>query len=568
MLGTGLSFMQRRTTNRSRGVVASFNLDNMANIIRGTGPIENGRATVATVVQFDNNVTEVKANEIRIDGARRVANLAPESDVTLWLTTGTGVTVTLNVDGSYRVTLPSGSGIHTRSTKKFVLDTKVRLSLNLKYVSGGSIKVTIQDSVGFTVGTTIANIQNILTTEWKRLASNTGTVIGSDKATGLWIRNEDSAEYVFDIEQVVIEDVTGQVNKNPSTWLDPDVQYNAGIIGVRYFDIENNNTVSSFVVTELIGPTISPKPLMLHEGEGTNLAVAARDFTDVAWATVGLTVTADSLVDPQGLSGADTLASSVTNGTVIQSTTEIIEDYIFSIYLKRKTGTGNIAITIDNGVSWTTVVLDTSWQRFSVTQNLANPSIGVRIATSGDEVYAWHAQLEIGLDTTTPIPETIIRDIDDIKVPSAGNIKDSEGMVIVKWVPGHNAIGGASRGIIDSRISASHTLIYLHASGLHISSSFSNVSSVLATITKGDSVFAAVIWSDAIGDFIIGRSLDNGVTWLWGAVNPIVALVSDTELRYFFENNLSHKQQETWVYKSIPGGTLNSGQSWIEDNII
>jgi hypothetical protein len=82
-------------------------------------------------------------------------------------------------------------------------------------------------------------------------------------------------------------------------------------------------------------------------------------------------------------------------------------NWTYSVYLKRKTGTGNIQITMD-GTTWVTQAITSSWARYSVTQTgvagTSNP--GIRIVTSGDEVYVDGNQAEAGAFATSYIPTT------------------------------------------------------------------------------------------------------------------------------------------------------------------
>ena len=96
-----------------------------------------------------------------------------------------------------------------------------------------------------------------------------------------------------------------------------------------------------------------------------------------------------------GETTADTVGS---NGGVkhrtISATVPTTGTYIYSIYLKRKTGTGTIRIgDFTDGTS--TVAVTNEWQRFSraTTLTAGSHTITLRIDTTDDEVYAWGAQL-------------------------------------------------------------------------------------------------------------------------------------------------------------------------------
>jgi hypothetical protein len=70
---------------------------------------------------------------------------------------------------------------------------------------------------------------------------------------------------------------------------------------------------------------------------------------------------------------------------------------MFSVYLKRKTGTGPVSISVDGTTFSTCVINGTIWTRCVINTLLtaATYNATIKIATSGDEVYAWGAQVEL-----------------------------------------------------------------------------------------------------------------------------------------------------------------------------
>ena len=140
-----------------------------------------------------------------------------------------------------------------------------------------------------------------------------------------------------------------------------------------------------------------------------NLLGYTEDFSNAAWAVATGTATKTSNTDiaPNGLQTADTLAATSANTIVWQIYVPIVDcKYTGSIYLKRKSGSGTVQITVD-GSAFTTVALTTSWERFSLTYTAAagSKAVGVKIVTSGDEVLVWGAQLSdsASLDAYSPV---------------------------------------------------------------------------------------------------------------------------------------------------------------------
>jgi hypothetical protein len=73
------------------------------------------------------------------------------------------------------------------------------------------------------------------------------------------------------------------------------------------------------------------------------------------------------------------------------------------VYLKRLTGTGNVQVSLD-GTTWSTVDLsDTEWRRIVISATVTNPTVGIKLAVSGDAVAMDYGQVEDGASVTTPI---------------------------------------------------------------------------------------------------------------------------------------------------------------------
>lgn len=125
-----------------------------------------------------------------------------------------------------------------------------------------------------------------------------------------------------------------------------------------------------------------------------NLLLASEQLDTSSWTKTSATIAANSIAAPDSAITADTIVASGANGTVLQSYTAVAVPYVFGVWLRRKTGTGNIQIAADNG-TYTTVTITNDWALYTVTQTptAGTNSAGIRIVTSGDEVYAWGAHL-------------------------------------------------------------------------------------------------------------------------------------------------------------------------------
>lgn len=129
-----------------------------------------------------------------------------------------------------------------------------------------------------------------------------------------------------------------------------------------------------------------------------NLLTYSNDFSNVVW-------TATS-----GTKATNSFTATGANATLLQTVTGSYDNGIFSIYLTRLVGTGDIDITVDSGSTWTTVAVTGTQTRFSVAgTSLSGDTVGIRIVTSGDSVSLSSAQFEDSTGrTSTTIPSEYI----------------------------------------------------------------------------------------------------------------------------------------------------------------
>jgi hypothetical protein len=146
-------------------------------------------------------------------------------------------------------------------------------------------------------------------------------------------------------------------------------------------------------------------PSLLLEPQRANLALHSRDLTDIVWVKLNVTAAKTAIGADGVASGATTLTASAASGTVLQTIISASSARIFSAYVRRRTGTGTVEITQDNGTTWTAITLTASYQRFlSPTGTITNPIFGFRILTSGDEIDVDFTQQEAGSYATSCIP--------------------------------------------------------------------------------------------------------------------------------------------------------------------
>jgi hypothetical protein len=153
--------------------------------------------------------------------------------------------------------------------------------------------------------------------------------------------------------------------------------------------------------------TLAARGLLIEE-QRTNQALYSAQFDNATWSKSGISVTANSVVSPDGTVTASTITATTANGDIYLATGGTAGTYTASVYVRRKTGTGQLQwVTLDGGrTNVTQTISSTSWTRINYpsTGTLTNNYFGLRIVVSGDEFYVWGAQLEAGSFATSYIP--------------------------------------------------------------------------------------------------------------------------------------------------------------------
>jgi hypothetical protein len=236
--------------------------------------------------------------------------------------------------------------------------------------------------------------------------------------------------------------------------------------------VNYGTSVNTYIQTEASPAGNATLLGLLIEDQRTNSLLWSADIDNAVWSKVNSTITANSLIAPNGTLSADTVSA---NGGVVSGITQTMpaNSGTHTVTMYAKAGTKQFIQFSANANSWgtdaranfdlqngTLGTVDASltariqsvgggWYRCSVTGTKA-ATAGVVIwvlidsstdarepVTSAGSVYMWGAQLEAGASATSYIPTTtasMTRAWDDALISSASSIgfNQSEGTVVVE----------------------------------------------------------------------------------------------------------------------------------------
>lgn len=175
------------------------------------------------------------------------------------------------------------------------------------------------------------------------------------------------------------------------------------------------------------GPA-APLGFYVEELAGQNDVLQNRDLSNAAWTKSGsMTCTKTATGVDSVANSASTCTSSAATQTVTQAVTRASAANATSLYIRRRTGTGTVEVTRDNGTTWNNITssLTSDWKRVvcldaegcmggrcivvaDMCATSANPTIGVRITTSTDAVDIDLAQNEARANPSSPITSVAV----------------------------------------------------------------------------------------------------------------------------------------------------------------
>lgn len=140
-----------------------------------------------------------------------------------------------------------------------------------------------------------------------------------------------------------------------------------------------------------------------------------------------------------------TLSAVSDGGAIYQNYVAAAAGKTFSVYVKRKTGTGTVSLTRDGGSSWTDVTNQITSDKFTRVAirftSVTDPTCGIKLGSAGDEIIVDCAQDETSESETSPIittTATVSRNVDLLNYSSV-NVHATTNTLYVDGQPSQDA---------------------------------------------------------------------------------------------------------------------------------
>ena len=366
-----------------------------------------------------------------------------------------------------------------------------------------------------------------------------GTTLTAQTITGSWARysvtaTPTAASHTIGIQLAVITDsvnIFSSQLENRSSMTAANITTTAAITNYIPVLMTAPAGVARFDCDPITGKSLG----LLIEESRTNLLGYSSDFSNAAWTKFTSTITADTIIAPDGTLTGDTFTTTVIAHALYEAITVTASTvYTFSWYAKLSTLTPKYCVYNQTGSADiiapslypTGTSVGNGWFRYSATFTTPVGCVTARIyplrdsGTTGD-IYIWGAQLEAGSFATSYIPtvaSTVTRATDNASMTGTNFsswYNQAQGSFYCdgdfnETNPSSNAMfmeGGASNGAITlgSIGAASSTLMRFQA----------------RNTTTNPTGSAVITYSFIVNASIKGAFIYNGLSGLTCALNGI-----------------------------------------------
>ena len=328
------------------------------------------------------------------------------------------------------LTASAGSGVHLIQQNNVI-----SISANTSYTYSVSVKKNTYDFVTLSV--------NAGTTEWFAATVDFSTTPATISKTGAGAGGSYTSSSIVDSGngwyRVTVTGSLGaltsaRTNVSISPSANPTYGSNAYVTwtaaGTESIYIWGADLRPASQATGLIGPTYQRVaaatvydtagflPYLAFDGLDDSMSTNSIDFSAVTsdgqarrnllsvptlfnsspWVATNVTL-ASGVADAFGGNNAWTLTASAANGTVSQGVGSLAAGSTISCYIRRRTGTGAVALWVGN--TYSNITVTSSWQRVEIQQAAITAGyFDIRLSTSGDAVDVMYPQVETGSPAT------------------------------------------------------------------------------------------------------------------------------------------------------------------------
>lgn len=211
-----------------------------------------------------------------------------------------------------------------------------------------------------------------------------------------------------------------------------------GSSAINVSDAARSVTATGFCYLTFVA-SVSTSYLTLYNGGTSSVAGEYAEWDNI-------TISEAAIVPTDTATGLDNVANSASrltaaenDATITQLLTAATGTRTLSAYIKRISGSGTISLTRDGGTGWTDItssLVTGSWVLVQLTSDVgANPTVGIKMGTSGDVIDVDCVQDENGAWATSPILTTtaaVTRNADVLSYASAFDVAQGTALCSIK----------------------------------------------------------------------------------------------------------------------------------------
>jgi hypothetical protein len=381
--------------------------------------------------------------------------------------TFTRATVAWDFDSEGKLNLNIPSGCPRFTGARLVRNRVATTSATLAVAASNTVTLARSETVTFSMGAGAG------TATFSGTSGATGTLTASAGGRTEVTKTCTAGTFIItasvaNLVDIQVEVVSGQSDKTASEYVSVGVLsapfHGAGVDGCKWFSTnKDGSAISPSVLKKYLSePSRVNNCLWSRDqraekwytnGTGAELVVngdfaASTGWTAEAGWAIGAgvltgTATAIQVTTATGLdnvaNSASRLTAAANDATLLQLLTAATGTRTTSVWIKRVSGSGTVSLTRNGGTGWTDItssLVTGTWVPVALTSDVgANPTVGLKMGTSGDVIDVDCFQDENGAWRTSPILTTtaaVTRNADVLSYASAFDVAQGTALCSVQ----------------------------------------------------------------------------------------------------------------------------------------